>query len=47
MKEYTVVSKKTLLELETEVNRRIADGWVPIGGFFISSEFWYYQPMVR
>jgi hypothetical protein len=51
IEEYTIVSKKTIRDLEEEVNRLIDLGWRPIGGVAINEtdalgSSWLCQAMV-
>jgi hypothetical protein len=43
--EYTVVEEYNLLELITEVNKLIKQGWMPFEGIVVGTNF--YQAMTR
>ena len=51
--EYKVIeAKDEALNLEEEVNRRIQDGWVPVGGVAVgyspqSYYWWFSQAMIK
>ncbi|MFO0956744.1 MAG: DUF1737 domain-containing protein [Isosphaeraceae bacterium] len=49
---YEVIEKKSLADLQESVNRRIVEGYRPIGGISVvqsqaSGDWWFYQAVIR